>query len=332
MGLYIEALMNKNKIANNILELLFDPTVIPVEKRLYFRKEENLQNESYEGALADAFKSYRDQRHNSDFYSRKQSNEREVASMDRKTLIASFDILSQVFNEGDPISTDLKQMAETVAKMKDEDLEKRIKVESKAKTFECPKCGTKVLEQTGYCVKCKAKVKKASEEDPWTKEASEVVRMGLVADVVGKEALEKIAGKKKGPGIPDGTGPMSGTPMCKIEPEAPVAIKAQEEKILEEGALPLPPPPPVAEPDKGIQIIINKAAQEAPAEEAPKTPKTPKEEKVEEKKAEDIKPAKVVDTSLLDIDGIEMHAGMILPEELEPMSPEEEMKLNQLFN
>ena len=27
--------------------------------------------------------------------------------------------------------------------------------------FKCPECGTKVLEQTGYCVKCKKKVKKA---------------------------------------------------------------------------------------------------------------------------------------------------------------------------
>ena len=29
-----------------------------------------------------------------------------------------------------------------------------------ADTFKCPSCGTKVLEQTGYCVKCKKKVKK----------------------------------------------------------------------------------------------------------------------------------------------------------------------------
>lgn len=31
-----------------------------------------------------------------------------------------------------------------------------------AKTFKCPECGTKVLEQTGYCVKCKKKVKKSA--------------------------------------------------------------------------------------------------------------------------------------------------------------------------
>lgn len=32
-----------------------------------------------------------------------------------------------------------------------------------AETFKCPDCGSKVLEQTKYCVKCKKKVKKASE-------------------------------------------------------------------------------------------------------------------------------------------------------------------------
>ena len=29
-----------------------------------------------------------------------------------------------------------------------------------ADTFKCPKCGTKVLEKTGYCVKCQEKVEK----------------------------------------------------------------------------------------------------------------------------------------------------------------------------
>jgi DNA-directed RNA polymerase subunit RPC12/RpoP len=29
-------------------------------------------------------------------------------------------------------------------------------------TFKCPDCGTKVLEKTGFCVKCKKKVKKAA--------------------------------------------------------------------------------------------------------------------------------------------------------------------------
>jgi len=34
-----------------------------------------------------------------------------------------------------------------------------------ADTFKCPECGTKVLEQTGYCVKCKKKVKKAEKAE-----------------------------------------------------------------------------------------------------------------------------------------------------------------------
>lgn len=39
-------------------------------------------------------------------------------------------------------------------------------------TFECPHCGTKVLENTGYCVKCEKKVKEAAWEGlptGWTK-------------------------------------------------------------------------------------------------------------------------------------------------------------------
>jgi DNA-directed RNA polymerase subunit RPC12/RpoP len=31
-----------------------------------------------------------------------------------------------------------------------------------AETFPCPDCGTKVLENTGYCLKCKKKVKQAA--------------------------------------------------------------------------------------------------------------------------------------------------------------------------
>ena len=33
------------------------------------------------------------------------------------------------------------------------------KVKEAAETFECPNCGTKVLKNTGYCLKCKEKVK-----------------------------------------------------------------------------------------------------------------------------------------------------------------------------
>jgi len=34
------------------------------------------------------------------------------------------------------------------------------RIEVAAKTFPCPDCGTKVLDQTKYCVKCKKKVDK----------------------------------------------------------------------------------------------------------------------------------------------------------------------------
>lgn len=52
-----------------------------------------------------------------------------------------------------------------------------------AETFECPKCGTKVLKKTGYCVKCKAKVKPKG-----SKEASEKTAAQKVA-----EQLDEIA-------------------------------------------------------------------------------------------------------------------------------------------
>lgn len=46
-------------------------------------------------------------------------------------------------------------------------------LKSDSKTFKCPNCGTPVLKQTGYCVKCKKKVKEAAQkiasdqDDPW---------------------------------------------------------------------------------------------------------------------------------------------------------------------
>jgi len=36
-----------------------------------------------------------------------------------------------------------------------------------AGTFKCPDCGSKVLDQTKYCVKCKKKVKKAAADFPY---------------------------------------------------------------------------------------------------------------------------------------------------------------------
>jgi hypothetical protein len=235
------------KIANNILDFLIDPTKIPVKERVYFRPEENLKNEIYETTKADVAKAYKDQKHNSDFYPSKNRQMREATLMDRKSLIASFDILSRNFTENDPIGKDLRTMAAAVAKMKDEELAARqasdapdfdgMTVEAKAKTFPCPKCGTKVLEATSYCIKCKKKVKpgkKASDDDEapaeepakdepkdeqvkdeepevkkddeveasdfWTKEAMNRVAKGLVSDVVGMsqdEEDEEATAKKK---------------------------------------------------------------------------------------------------------------------------------------
>ena len=157
-----------NKVANNMLEFLLDPTVIPIKQRLYFGPEEKLQNEELDKARQDAQKAYKDQKNNSDFYptrNRKQTL-KEATVMDRKTLIASFDILAQNFAEEDPIAVDLRKMALALSRIQEPDFDARM---AKAKTFPCPTCGTKVLEQTGYCVKCKKKVKpgaakKAAEE------------------------------------------------------------------------------------------------------------------------------------------------------------------------
>ena len=117
------------KLANNILEFLVDPTKTPVKQRIYFRPEENLQNQSYEGAKADAQVAYHDQRHNSDFYpirNRQQQTQREASIMDRKELIASLDVLSQNFSEDDPIAKDLRTMAYAMSQMKDDEIQQRL--------------------------------------------------------------------------------------------------------------------------------------------------------------------------------------------------------------
>jgi uncharacterized OB-fold protein len=73
-------------------------------------------------------------------------------------------------------------------------------------TFKCPECGTKVLENTGYCIKCEKKVKQASNENQARGPA-------LMAGIV--------------PGVPDGTGPNRGTGLCPFEDEEGVAGKGR---------------------------------------------------------------------------------------------------------
>jgi len=174
-------MIDPKKIANNILDFLIDPTRVPVKERVYFRPEENLLNESYESAKADAMHAFKDQKHNSDFYpqkNRNQSNIREASIMDRKSLIVSMDVLSRNFkNEQDPFAVSLRTMAMALAKIDDETLSARlaseapeleenlIEAKKKVETFPCPKCGTGVLNNTKYCIKCKGKVEPKTAED-----------------------------------------------------------------------------------------------------------------------------------------------------------------------
>jgi predicted RNA-binding Zn-ribbon protein involved in translation (DUF1610 family)/succinate dehydrogenase flavin-adding protein (antitoxin of CptAB toxin-antitoxin module) len=168
-------MVDSKKVANNILDFLIDPTRVPVMERVYFGPGENLKNEVYEKAKADACVAFKDQKHNSDFYPQKNRllNREANKVMDRKALIASFDVLSKNFkNASDPFAVDLQTMAKALSGMKDEELSHRLASDAPdletvlaAKTFKCPDCGTNVLQQTGYCVKCKKKVKQASEEE-----------------------------------------------------------------------------------------------------------------------------------------------------------------------
>ena len=207
--------MNSKKIANNILEFLFDPTTIPVEKRMYFRPEERLDNGSFEKAKAESLQAYGKENRNSDFYPTKnrQLTQREASIMDRKTIIASLDVLSQNFDETDPIGEGLRAMAYTVSKMADEEFETRT-AKKKVEFVTCPKCGNKkVMKQTGYCIKCGKKgigkedkkedkdgKKKKASEDFWTKAASEAVALALVEDVCGTSDADD---EKKDDVIPD---------------------------------------------------------------------------------------------------------------------------------
>jgi predicted RNA-binding Zn-ribbon protein involved in translation (DUF1610 family) len=427
-------------MANNILDFLIDPTRIPVQERVYFRPEEILKNKTYEQAKAEACLAYKDQKHNSDFYPKRNrtQTQMEASIMDRKSLIASLDVLSKNFsNPSDPFAHDLQIMAVALSKMSDEELQPRLAAEAPdlewtlveaAKTFKCPECGTNVLQQTGYCVKCKKKVKQAEdveatgpiapgqvgekpfgrglhspggwtspaegkgkalpkaevekrlkqvveqfipappkglleklvgivpalartaeskeEEDDlddeektamvsdfWTKEASDLVAGFLVSElgVVAKdddvkdepapapapkeekkeeapapapkkapeEEKDVKAGKEKGPGIPDGTGPMSGTPEC------PKTEKKEEEP-------------------KAASVEKPKEAAK-PVEE---------EKKPEEETSKAAAPAKVVNTDILasiNFAGIEMESGVMSMDDVGEMSETEKANLAKLF-
>jgi len=251
--------MDKHKLANNILEYLVNPRVYPVEKRLYFRPEEILDNRVYEKAIMESNSNYGKQNLNSDFYpKRNQITQREVSAMDRRTLIASFDILAQNFKENDPFAVELRTMAYALANMSDENAQKKLSSEAPdvAEQFEKLAGGnpwmdhmnkvrkenpgeslkelisiakkTYKKEKTAYEAEdvsaeenVESKKTQYSEEegsysDKWSKDATEAVQTALLSDVLGMEAE---AGKKKGPGKPDGTGPHGDTSECQMSEE-----------------------------------------------------------------------------------------------------------------
>ena len=178
---------------------------------MYFGPGERLDNRSFEKAKADSLQAYGKEHSNSDFYPsrNRQQTQREAGYiMDRKTIIASLDVLSQNFDETDSIGEGLRAMAYTVSKMADEEFEART-AKKKVEFVKCPKCGNpKVMKQTGYCVKCGKKgigkddkkddkddKKKKANEDFWTKAASEAVALALVEDVVGTSDADDDAKK-----------------------------------------------------------------------------------------------------------------------------------------
>jgi predicted RNA-binding Zn-ribbon protein involved in translation (DUF1610 family) len=326
-------MVNPKKIANNILDFLIDPTRIPVQQRLYFRPEEILKNETYENAKAEAVEAFRDQRHNSDFYPNRnrQINKREAMLMDRKSLIASLDILSKNFTENDPIGVDLRTMAMAVSKMKDEEFSKRqasdapsfdgILVEA-AKTFPCPTCGTKVLEQTKYCVKCKKKVKGASEEEPkeveekkeeveaseiqdfWTKEAMNRVAKAIVSDVLGMDESDDEAEE--------------GEAEEKAEKETP---KESKETPKEEPKKEMPA-------EKALEEVKKdeKSGEVSSAEK-----KVPEEVQPEEEKKSTVNTDILASITFGDIT-METPLGVVSSDEVGEMTEEEKAKLAGLFN
>jgi hypothetical protein len=343
--------MDPKKIANNILEFMFDPTVIPVEKRMYFRPEERLDNGSFEKAKADSFRAYGKETKNSDFYpSRNKQTQREAGIMDRKTIIASLDVLSQNFDENDSIGENLRAMAYTVSKMADEEFETRT-AKKKVEFVTCPKCGNKkVMKQTGYCLACKTKgigkddkkedkkgKKKAGEgdlHDFWSKEASDAVALALVQDVVGtseedaekEDKPAKEAVEKKDEPCKDEEASAS-KKKDEDDDDATVSAKVKEEKC-----------PPEPEKKAADAPVPEAPKEEVPAPEAPapedKKEKAPKDAPApaEEPKKEDIDAKKkIVDTSILaNVEGIEMDMGSVSLDEVE-LTAADKAQLDKLF-
>jgi predicted RNA-binding Zn-ribbon protein involved in translation (DUF1610 family) len=273
---------------------------------------------------------------------------REATLMDRKSLIASFDILSRNFKENDPIREDLRAMAAAISKMNDDEFSSRqassapdfeemqIEAKKKAKTFPCPNCGTKVLEQTSYCVKCKKKVKpkKAStcekeeeeettakkddmkedkevesSQDFWTKEAMTMVAKGLVSNVLGWSEAEEEDDEEEATAKKD-----------EEEEEKDAAKKKDEDEEKEVSSKKKPKEEEVSSKKKPEEKEVSSKKEEDEEKDAAK------------KKDEDEEKESTVNTDILasiTFGNINMDAPMI---EAGDMTEEEKTKLAGLFD
>jgi hypothetical protein len=165
-------------------------------------------------------------------------------------------------------------------------------------------------------------VPEEKKEAEWTKEASDAVAQALIAEV----CEDKQAGKIKGPGKPDGTGPWGGTPQCQMAPkETPETPKVPEKPEPVEAKKEEPKAPEAPKvPDEPVE-----AKKEAPK--APEAPKAEPEVKKEEPKPVEQPKEAEVDTSILtateNFEDIELSHGLMTADELGNMTAEEQNKL-----
>lgn len=277
--------------------------------------------------------------------------------MDRKTMIASFDILSQNFADNDPYGVELKTMAKAASGETDEEFEIRM---AGSKTFKCPDCGTKVLEATGYCVKCKKKVKKAADapadapaetcktcgkpkgmcrcraqgkegdfNDPMaslSRKASDAfytaVRRTLIAEVC--DADDDKPAKPAAPAEEKKADQNS--PHPQLEGKAPAAPVAPEAPVAAAPA----PAPAVPEAPKAPEPVVAEIKKDEPPmpvkKDEPAAPATPAAAPVEPPKPAQVA-ATVVDTDVLSFQGIGLTAAAMTEEDVGEMTDEEKKTL-----
>ena len=357
--------MDKRKMANNILEFLIDPTVIPVQTRVYFRPEEQLDNRSYEKAKSESFLAYRSQRNNSDMYPTRNRKLTRMGgfSMDRKTMIASLDILSKKFaSVNDPIATDLRTMAKCFSEMTDEEISARLAEEEavepvKEKAVEPvkKKAVEPVKEKAVEPVKEEADktasgwmdaMAKARKENPkkegepvkkWFKRVTDAAHLLYKKEASESEmaqAMEMLAAEEA---LKDNWGKEASNAVAKALVSDVLGKDLTEEEAdkkpgIPDGTGPMKDSPacPFKKEEKPAEAKPEKKSAEANPEEKPVEAKIAAkvEEKVEADKAAE------VDTAMLakeQFAGIELTNGMISAEDIGDLSTEEISRLDLLF-